>query len=314
MTDHDLMMLAVKLADQCKPENSKRTPRLGVVIADRNGEIIGMAHRGKGTKDDDDHAELMAYQNVADKAQLASATVYTTLEPCTHHVRKEGGNSCTEILCRAQVKKVCVGILDPNQGVCGKGVLGLQDAGIEVELFPHKLAEEIRSQNDPFIKAQRTLTVRITDPDPKTGLREIKLQRFGQTFRFKCKSTKPLGAEVVAMTSRNGEWWPQGGIFRHIEETNEWEFDVSFGAAGLHDIHVVKTSDLGEALVGYYRKVVNRNVRRNDLLKAHLNTESIANLPGNYPGINLRRLSKGLDKLATFKVEVIAPPESKKEA
>jgi pyrimidine deaminase RibD-like protein len=187
MTDHDLMVLAVKLADQCKPENPMRTPRLGVVIADPKGEIIGMAHRGKGTKADDDHAELMAYHNVADKARLAGATVYTTLEPCTHHVRTEEGNSCTEILCRAQVNKVFVGILDPNQGVCGKGVLGLQDARIEVELFPHKLAEEIRSQNDPFIKAQRALTLRITDPDPEKGAPEIKLQRLGKRSHLNAK-------------------------------------------------------------------------------------------------------------------------------
>ncbi len=83
MDDSDLMVLAVKLADQCKPDDPKRTPRLGVVIADADGEIIGMAHRGKGTKADDekgtkaddDHAELMAYHNVADKARLAGATV-----------------------------------------------------------------------------------------------------------------------------------------------------------------------------------------------------------------------------------------------
>jgi pyrimidine deaminase RibD-like protein len=55
-------------------------------------------------------------------------------------------------LVRAKVKKVYVGILDPNQGVCGKGVLELQDHNIEVELFPPVLAQQIRIQNDPFIQ------------------------------------------------------------------------------------------------------------------------------------------------------------------
>ena len=155
--------------------------------------------QGKGTEDDDDHAELIAYHNVTDKARLAGSTVYSTLEPCTHHVRTEEGNSCTEILSRAQVKKVFIGILDPNQGVCGKGVLGLQEAGIEVELFPHALAQEIKSQNDPFIKAQRTLTVRITDPDPATENPKVRISRVGQTVKFRCMSTKPLGPEVVAV-------------------------------------------------------------------------------------------------------------------
>lgn len=199
MTEDELKVLAVKLAYQCKPVDPKRTPCLGVIIATPKGEIIGMAHRGKGTEDDDDHAELIAYHNVTDKARLAGSTVYSTLEPCTHHVRTEEGNSCTEILSRAQVKKVFIGILDPNQGVCGKGVLGLQEAGIEVELFPHALAQEIKSQNDPFIKAQRTLTVRITDPDPATENPKVRISRVGQTVKFRCMSTKPLGPEVVAV-------------------------------------------------------------------------------------------------------------------
>jgi diaminohydroxyphosphoribosylaminopyrimidine deaminase / 5-amino-6-(5-phosphoribosylamino)uracil reductase len=82
----------------------------------------------------DDHAELNALRNVNNKSMLHEATVYTTLEPCTHYVRTRPGESCTERLGAAQVRKVFVGILDPNQGVCGKGVVELQSRGIEVEL------------------------------------------------------------------------------------------------------------------------------------------------------------------------------------
>jgi pyrimidine deaminase RibD-like protein len=308
MNDLDLMVLAVKLADQCEPEKPNKTPRLGVVITDSNGEIIGMAHRGKGTDKDDDHAELMAYRKVADKARLAGSTVYTTLEPCTHHVRTEEGNSCTDILCRFKPRRVFVGILDQNPGVCGKGVLGLQKQGIQVELFPHELVEVIKSQNDPFIKAYSTLTVEIIDHDPEKAVKEIKLDKWIQRFTFKCKSTNPIGPDVVAIACHSGQWWPQPGIFRQIPDTNEWDFDVWFGAAGMHDLVVVKMSDLGEALVSFHRSVVDSNLKRIKKLKRRFNGGDFSGLPTPNPGIALRKLSKGLDKLAVFAVDVIAPP------
>ena len=96
--------------------------------------MIAAGHRG-----DEDHAGLVALRNVRDWGVLPYATVYTTLEPCTPYVRSNEGESCTNRLVRAGVKKVFIGILDPNQGVCGKGVIELQYHDIEVELFPHDL-------------------------------------------------------------------------------------------------------------------------------------------------------------------------------
>jgi pyrimidine deaminase RibD-like protein len=58
---------------------------------------------------------------------------------------------------------VFIGILDPNQGVRGKGLWELQSRGIEVELFPPKLARQIRVLNEKFIKAQLRLGIRITN-------------------------------------------------------------------------------------------------------------------------------------------------------
>ncbi|SRR6266536_5292068 len=60
--------------------------------------------------------------------------------------------------------KVVIGILDPNQGVCGKGVLLLQRADIEVELFPHDLAVKILRLNEDFVRAQQSLGIKITEP------------------------------------------------------------------------------------------------------------------------------------------------------
>ena len=116
--DRELMERAVNLAENCTPTDPSRTPRLGVVIA-QNGVVIGQAFRGVGGQDDD-HAELKAVSTVVDKTQLAGASVYTTLEPCTRHVRRSTTESCADLLTRHAIKKVFVGILDPNQGVSGK--------------------------------------------------------------------------------------------------------------------------------------------------------------------------------------------------
>src|SRR4051812_3642725 len=124
------MKMAIALSANCKPEDAKRTPRLGVVIA-QGEELVGLAHRGTGKDDDDDHAELIAISRMTDRGKLAGSTVFTTLEPCTHHSRRSTSESCTSLLVRERVGKVYVGILDPNEQVCGRGVNLLQQAGIE---------------------------------------------------------------------------------------------------------------------------------------------------------------------------------------
>jgi len=90
------------------------------------------------------------------------------------------------VLVDHHVKKVVIGILDPNQGVCGKGVLQLQEANIEVELFPHEMAKRIVVLNQDFIHAQKDYDIEITYPKhdtdvplsnyPKTGCNPRKIQ------------------------------------------------------------------------------------------------------------------------------------------
>ena len=125
MTDEELMAEAIFLSEQCKPV-ADRIPRVGAVIA-VGGVIIGQGRRGD--RDSDDHAEKVALAGVANRKQLPGATVYTTLEPCTKEVRSDGENCCTELIKDAKVKKVFIGILDPNQGVRGKGFWEFQSGG-----------------------------------------------------------------------------------------------------------------------------------------------------------------------------------------
>jgi diaminohydroxyphosphoribosylaminopyrimidine deaminase/5-amino-6-(5-phosphoribosylamino)uracil reductase len=101
-----------------------------------------------------------------------NATVYVTLEPCAHHGRTP---PCTDALIAAGVRRVVVGVLDPDPQVSGRGVRQLRDAGIEVEvgvaaaevnavLRPY-LAHRRRGRPWVVLKLAATLDGRIAAPD-----------------------------------------------------------------------------------------------------------------------------------------------------
>jgi len=116
-------------------------PRVGCVIA--HGErIVGEGwHRLAG----EPHAEVLALQAAA--AQAAEATVYVTLEPCSHHGRTP---PCAEALVRARVARVVYATEDPNPQVSGRGAEVLRRAGMAVEAG---LCEaEARELNCGFLK------------------------------------------------------------------------------------------------------------------------------------------------------------------
>ena len=106
------MQEAVRLAQQCEPKET-RIPKVGAVIALR-GMIIGCGQRGTGEDGDDDHAEYRALGSIVDPSQLPEAT-FMTLEPCTTDVRSRAENCRSELILQRKIKKVFIGILDPNQ-------------------------------------------------------------------------------------------------------------------------------------------------------------------------------------------------------
>jgi pyrimidine deaminase RibD-like protein len=308
--DRELMELAINLASGCDPVDPDRIPKVGAVIA-IGGTVLGTGRRDNGsTPAFDDHAEFNALANVDNKALLHEATVYTTLEPCTHHIRTKKEEACTELLAAAQVRKVFIGILDPNQGVCGKGAVELQNRGIEVELFPHDLAQRIRNENARFIRAQQTLGIRFL-PLEKDG--PLETFKTGGQHTFNCECINPPGSDIFVFTNRDGEWWPQPHPLRQVEQSNIWEAVAHFGAYGAHTIHVVKANELGMQLIGYYRKIVRMNVERQEALKRlKIEEQDVKKLRGGYPGIPMPRLPKGLDSQAVITVEIAKPPEEKK--
>lgn len=116
-------------------------PLVGAVIV-KDGHIVGQGwHRQAGTP----HAEIHALAQAGELAK--GATIYVTLEPCSHHGRT---GPCADALIAAGIKKVVAAMTDPNPEVAGKGLARLRAAGIEV--VEGILAAEAAKLNEVFIK------------------------------------------------------------------------------------------------------------------------------------------------------------------
>lgn len=140
MNDEFFMSKALELAAHGSGYTSPN-PMVGAVIV-KNNTIIGQGwHQRAGTP----HAEIHALQEAGEQAK--GATIYVTLEPCSHYGRT---GPCADALIRAGIKKAIVAMTDPNPLVKGKGITKLRNAGIEVT--EGVLALEAAKLNEVFIK------------------------------------------------------------------------------------------------------------------------------------------------------------------
>ena len=118
-------------------------PRVGCVIV-RDGLLIGA---GCTQPPGQAHAEVQALSDAASRgADVRGATVYVTLEPCSHFGRTP---PCADALIRAGVAKVVMAVSDPNPLVGGQGRAKLEAAGIEV--VSGVLEEQAREMNIGFM-------------------------------------------------------------------------------------------------------------------------------------------------------------------
>jgi len=138
------MDLALDLARQGEGRTSPN-PAVGAVIV-RDGIIVG---RGFHTWTGVDHAEIIALREAGDAAH--GATVYLTLEPCSHHGRTP---PCAEALVGARVSKVVAAMTDPNPEISGRGLERLRAAGVEVEFAP-EYEDAATKLNEAFMHAMR---------------------------------------------------------------------------------------------------------------------------------------------------------------
>lgn len=145
MDDKFYMMRAIELAKKAIGHTSPN-PMVGAVVVDRSGAIIGEGyHERCGTA----HAEVNAIAAVDDAQKLKEATIYVTLEPCSHHGKTP---PCADLIIDRGIPRVVVGCVDPYEQVSGRGIEKLRAAGVDVKVGVCQ--SKCRELNKRFITAQ----------------------------------------------------------------------------------------------------------------------------------------------------------------
>ena len=143
-TDEQYMRRCLQLA-RGGMQNAKPNPMVGAVIVAADGRIIG---EGYHVRCGEGHAEVNAFASVKpeDEALLGEATIYVSLEPCSHYGKTP---PCADLIVSKGVRRCVVGCVDPFAKVQGRGIQKLRDAGIEVTVGV--LEHECRTLNKRFI-------------------------------------------------------------------------------------------------------------------------------------------------------------------
>ncbi len=137
--DRAMMQRCLELAKRALGRTAPN-PMVGSVIV-QDGVILGEGfHPAAGQP----HAEIFALRQAGEKAR--GATLYVNLEPCNHYGRTP---PCSEAIVAAGLKRVVVGMIDPDPRVSGVGIARLQEAGIEVVVGVEEAA--CRELNEAFI-------------------------------------------------------------------------------------------------------------------------------------------------------------------
>ncbi len=146
MTDTEYMDRALTLARQ-GTALATPNPMVGAVVV-RDGRVLGEGwYDYEGVK----HAEVRALQQAESGGGARGATLYVTLEPCSHQGRT---GPCSTAVIAAGIGRVVAAMLDPNPRVSGRGFAQLRAAGLEVEVGLGQ--EEAQRLNEAYSKWIRT--------------------------------------------------------------------------------------------------------------------------------------------------------------
>ena len=144
MTDDEAMERAIGAAATARVV-AHPNPWVGCVLLTPSGRVcVGSTHAPGGP-----HAEVDALRRAGHDAVGSTAVV--TLEPCSHQGRT---GPCADALIEAGVRRVVVGILDPDPRVAGTGVAALEAAGVDVVVGVR--ADDVERQLAPYLHHRRT--------------------------------------------------------------------------------------------------------------------------------------------------------------
>lgn len=118
-------------------------PMVGCVIVSKDGNLLSKGYHERYGKE---HAEINALKKVRDEKLLIDATVYVSLEPCSHYGKTP---PCALKLSELPIKRVVVAMVDPNPKVSGRGIAMLRNNSIQVDVG--LMSEEAEKLNEAFI-------------------------------------------------------------------------------------------------------------------------------------------------------------------
>jgi diaminohydroxyphosphoribosylaminopyrimidine deaminase/5-amino-6-(5-phosphoribosylamino)uracil reductase len=224
-------------------------PAVGAVVV-REGSIAGRGfHTWAGIK----HAEVVALEQAREQAR--GATLYLTLEPCSHQGRTP---PCSDAILAAGIRKVVAPLEDPNPEVRGKGFEKLRQAGIEVEIdqsYAHRAAQ----LNEAFIhfmrtgrplvtvKAAVTLDGKIAAPEDNEGwITSDRARAHVQTLRHRSDAILTGIGTVLAddcrLTDRSGEERSRPLLRIVLDSALRIPLESRMVASAQNDLLIVTTS------------------------------------------------------------------------
>lgn len=198
--ERELMQLAIELAAKCVSEEHKVSPKVGAVVA-RDGVVLAAAYRGELKAGE--HAEYTLLERKLSGVDLEGATLYSTLEPCTH--RNHPKVSCTDRVIERKLKRIVIGTLDPNQTIRGLGELRLQDVGIEITRFEPDLVLQLRELSREFAALH---PVRGIQRDVSQTTEPVKPGEVGPNGHRIGYNDDGDKVEWIPSDDEDGEFWP----------------------------------------------------------------------------------------------------------
>lgn len=138
--DEHYMRKAIRLAAKGAGRTSPN-PMVGAVLVKNGVEVASGWHKAPGSE----HAEVVAIRKAGD---AHGCDLYVNLEPCCHHSKRTP--PCVPLIISSGVRRVVIGMTDPNPNVAGRGIRMLRDAGLEVDVGI--LENECKRLNAAFTK------------------------------------------------------------------------------------------------------------------------------------------------------------------